>query len=124
VGIFGVTLLIYLILILNITGFGGMTLPIINLKSRLVNGAGFILQPWITFFQQFTQAPSVATSVNANGSYTAAEPGILAVIGAIGNVTLQRGSMSVSISDNLIPVAIKDVVTWNGPATVTFFPSF
>ena len=101
-----------------------MTLPVINLKSRLVNGAGFILQPWITFFQQFTQAPSVATSVSANGSYTAKEPGILAIVGAIGNATLQRGSMSVSVSDNLIPVAINDIVTWSGSPTVTFFPSF
>lgn len=99
-----------------------MTLPIVNLKSALVNAKGFILQPWITFFQQFTQAPSKATSVTSN-NYVAAEPGILAVVGAT-TVTLTRGSLSVTITDQLILVAIKDTVSWTGAPTVTFFPSF
>lgn len=102
-----------------------MTLPVVNLKSALVNKAGFILQPWITFFQQFTQAPSRATAVDvSSGSYTAAEPGILFVTGAT-TITLTRGTTTVTTTDNFVPVAIKDTVTFTGGSPVaTFFPSF
>jgi len=107
-----------------------MTLILPNLKSALVNTKGFVLQPWITFFQQFTQAPSQVIDLDVNGSpfsYTAAEPGFLAITGGtISSITLTRGSTTVTVTGDLIPVAIRDVVsiTYSVLPTVQFFPSF
>lgn len=107
-----------------------MTLILPNLKSALVNAKGFVLQPWITFFQQFTQAPSQVIDLNvivSPFSYTAVEPGFLAITGGtISAITLTRGSTTVTITGDLIPVAIGDIVaiTYSVLPTVQFFPSF
>ncbi len=107
-----------------------MTLILPNLKSALVNAKGFVLQPWITFFQQFTQAPSQVIDLNvivSPFSYTAVEPGFLAITGGtISAITLTRGSTTVTITGDLIPVAIGDIVaiTYSLLPTVQFFPSF
>src|SRR5712671_1754122 len=107
-----------------------MTLILPNLKSALVNTKGFVLQPWITFFQQFTQAPSQVIDLAVNVSpfsYTAVEPGFLAITsGTISSVTLTRGSTTITVTGNLIPVAIRDVVSiiYSVIPTVQFFPSF
>ncbi len=107
-----------------------MTLILPNLKSALVNAKGFVLQPWITFFQQFTQAPSQVIDLNVASSpfsYTAVEPGFLVISnGTVSAVTLTRGSTTVTGVGTLVPVAIGDVVaiTYSAAPTVQFFPSF
>jgi hypothetical protein len=101
-----------------------LSLTVPNLQAALTNAKGLVVQPWNTFFQQFVQAPSAASSVSAAGnSYTAKEPGTLSVAGAT-SATFTRGSNSVAVTGSLIPVEINDVVSWVGNATVTFFPRY
>ncbi len=106
-----------------------MTLKLPNLQSALVNAKGFVLQPWISFFQQFTQAPSQVIDLNVNASpfvYTAVEPGILVISGGtISAITLTRGSTTVTIMGSFIPLAIQDMVTitYSVLPIVQFFPS-
>ena len=106
-----------------------MTLILPNLKSALVNAKGFVLQPWISFFQQFTQAPSQVIDLNVTASpfsYTAVEPGILVLSGGtISTITLTRGNTTVTITGSFVPLAIQDMVTitYSVLPTVQFFPS-
>ena len=106
-----------------------MTLILPNLKSALVNTKGFVLQPWISFFQQFTQAPSPVLGLNVSASpfsYTAVEPGILVVSGGIiSTITLTRGNTTVTVMGSFIPLSIQDMatITYSVLPTVQFFPS-
>jgi hypothetical protein len=107
-----------------------MSLPVVNLKSALVNAKGFILQPWITFFQQFVQAPQASMGVTIGSSpfsYVAVEPGLLVASGGtVSGITLTRGSTTVTISGNSVSLEIKDVaeVTYSVAPTLEFFPRY
>jgi hypothetical protein len=100
-----------------------MSLPVVNLQSALVNAKGIILEPWIQFFQQFVQKPTAASAQSVNASYTAKEPGSLSVVGGTA-LQITRGSTTVAVTGNFIPVEIGDVVSWTGGATVVFFPRY
>jgi hypothetical protein len=100
-----------------------LSLSVPNLQSALVNAKGIVLQPWITFFQQFVQTPSAAMQQSANSSYTAKEPGTVSIAGGTA-IMFTRGSTAVSVTGNLMPVEIGDVVSWSGPATIVFFPRY
>jgi hypothetical protein len=108
-----------------------MTLRIYNLTSALVDKVGKIIQPWNTFFQQFTQKPQSASVVTASASpftYTAGEPGQLTVIGgAITSLVLARGSVTVNITgQKQINLEIGDSLTiiYTGLPTITFFSRY
>lgn len=100
-----------------------MSLTVPNVQSALVNTAGLVLQPWISFFQQFVQAPSAATPQSVNSSYTAKEPGTLSVVGGT-LLHVTRGSTTIATTSDFIPIEIGDVVTWAGAATIIFFPRY
>ena len=82
-----------------------MTLRIYNLVQPLVDRVtGTILQPWNSFFQQFTQAPPQGKLVDVGVSpytYTAKEPGQLIIgdDGTINSIKMQRGGL---ITVNLV----------------------
>lgn len=105
--------------------------PVINLQSPLVDGQGFIQDPWTAFFQQFTQAPSGAMSVIVTASpfsYTTKEPGFINVSGGIvSTVALIRGTVTIDVTgQKLIPVQIKDIikVTFTVLPLIKFLPNF
>lgn len=96
-----------------------MTLPVPNLSSAIVDKTGKIIQPWYSWFQQFSQKAPAVSGASAN-PFTANANGTLILTGATG-VTLTRGSVDISLTgQRIIPISIGDTVSWTGPATVQF----
>lgn len=105
--------------------------PLPSLSSWLVDKSGRLLNPWISFLQQFVQAPPAFASVTVGASpfaYEAAEPGTLAITGGtVSDVSLTRGTDTISFgSIKTISVAINDTVTitYSVLPTVQFIPSY
>jgi len=105
-----------------------MTQPVANLQAPLVKvkdskgnviGTGTIIQPWNSFFQQFTQAAPAVANVTQN-PFTANAKGTLILSGASA-ITLTRGSVSINLTgQQIIPISIGDTVSWTGSATAQF----
>lgn len=79
--------------------------------------AGKILQPWISFFQQFVQAPPQAQALVPGSSpfdYVPNTKGNLFIIGGtVTGITLIRGSTTIVLdpATEIVPVSINDMVT-------------
>lgn len=111
-----------------------MTLRVYNLVQPLVDRiTGTILQPWNSFFQQFTQAPGQSTVVDVTASpftYTAKEPGQLLIgdDGNINSITMTRGRVSTVtlIKSGLYVLEIGDGLTidYVVKPTVYFFSRY
>jgi hypothetical protein len=108
-----------------------VTLPFVNLNSRLVDAQGRVLDPWSSFFQQFTQAPTAALNILLNGSpfsYTAKEQGLITIEGAgLTDVKLIRGSINIDLlTTRAIPVKIKDtiIISYSSLPILTFLPDY
>lgn len=108
-------------------------IPLPNTLAPFVNKLGQIIRPWNSYLQQFTQQPPSVTSVTVSASpfsYTAREPGNLAITGGtISQISLIRGNVTISFgagSNKIIPVGINDVVTitYSVLPTVSFLPSY
>lgn len=105
--------------------------PLPNTLSSYVDKLGRMAQPWISYLQQFTQSPPNVMSVNVTSSpfsYTAREPGTLAITsGTVSSTILTRGSINIDITGTkLIPVGINDTVTvtYEGLPTIQFIPAY
>lgn len=101
--------------------------------SQFVDKAGKIIQPFISYLQQFTIAPPAFASVIVGSSpfsYTAKEPGNLYISGGtVSAITLTRGNDTITLSTTrplLIPVAIEDTVliTYTVLPNLKFIPSY
>lgn len=103
-----------------------------NSLARFVDRAtGFILQPWIAYLQQFTQAPPRFVQVIVDispFSYTAKEPGFVVISdGTVSAISLIRGTDTLDFTGQAqIPVSINDVVeiTYSVLPTMTFIPIY
>lgn len=102
-----------------------------NTISPFVSRVGRILNPWIQYLQQFTQAPPnfMAATVSASPfSYTAKEPGFIIITGGtISAVHLIRGSININLTgQKIIPVSINDTVitTYSVLPTIQFIPIY
>jgi len=99
--------------------------PIVSVKNRNGDeiGKGFVIAPWNSFFQQFTQkaaASSVPTS-----PFTPNTQGNLFFTSGTPVITLTRGSLVLTLTgQKIIPVAVGDSVTWSGATTVNFLGTF
>jgi hypothetical protein len=106
--------------------------PLPNLLAKFVNDLGRIIPPWNSYLQQFTQAPPNFMAQTVSGSpfsFTATEPGMIAISGGtVIAVTLTRGATVINLgaTPKLIPVAIADTVTitYSVLPTISFIPSF
>lgn len=103
-------------------------LPVPSLSSALVKvtdgrgniiGKGYVIPPWNSWFQQFSQsAPSVATiAVGVSPfSYTANSNGNLIISGGtVSNISLIRGTTTIVIATStaiprIVPISIGDTV--------------
>lgn len=99
--------------------------------SPFVGKMGKVISPWIQYLQQFTQAPPTILAVVPNGSpfsYTAKEPGLVAVSGGtVSAISLTRGVVTIDVTGvKLIQVSINDVVevTYSVLPTIRFIPSY
>lgn len=105
-----------------------MTLPVSNLNAPMVSvkdkngneiGKGFIISPWNSFFQQFTQKAPAVAAVNQN-PFTANANGTLILKGAT-TITLTRGSTNITLTGQIIiPISVSDTVSWTGPGIGQF----
>lgn len=109
--------------------------PLPNLGAAIANNLGKLLQPWVSYLQQFTQAPPDFADVSLGGSpflYIAKEPGTIFVSGGtVSSITLTRGRITIIIATStatprLIPVGIEDSVsvTYSVLPTIQFIPAY
>lgn len=102
-----------------------MTSPVPNLQAAIVNirgGLGFLVPPWNSFFQQFTQPAPAVANINVGASpFTANAKGTLIIKGAT-TITLTRGGAIISLTGQIIiPISINDTVSWTGvPTSIQF----
>lgn len=103
---------------------------IVNVNGRKLEGKGFLISPWNSFFQQFAQqAPDVieteltgspfSITFNANGTY-------IVTGGIISAITLTRGSVAIDLTGQvIIPIRIGDMltVTYSVVPTLQFLPN-
>jgi len=101
-----------------------MTQPVLNLNSPIAevrkgaNGLlkAFLIPPWNSFFQQFTQPAPAVAAVALDGSpftFTPNSNGNLIVTGGtISNISLMRGTVTINLTgERVIPLAINDTVS-------------
>lgn len=109
-----------------------MTSPLPNMLAALVdvrNGKGYIIDPWNSFFQQFTQQAPASVGITGTSplTYTANVKGNLLVIGGtISNISLIRGSTTFNLTgQTIIPISIGDtvVITFSVTPTIAFLGS-
>lgn len=107
--------------------------PFYTTIAKFVNSAGNILQPWISYLQQFTIAPPPFSTVIVGSSpfaYKSKEPGNIYITGGVVSaISLTRGTVTLSLVTTrpiLIPVAVDDIitVTYTGLPTIKFIPSY
>ncbi len=104
------------------------TLPVPNIQSAIVSvksadgkeiGKGFVIPPWNSFFQQFSQQAPAVRNITAN-PYTANTNGNAILTGAT-TINLKRGIVTINLNgQRIIPISIGDTLSWTGPATVQF----
>lgn len=109
------------------------TRPVLNLQSAIADvkgpngqsiGKAYLVSPWNSFFQQFTQqAPAIADVTSLGSPFTANQNGTVILTGATA-VSLTRGIITINLTgERIIPISIGDTVSWLGPATVQFLGS-
>jgi hypothetical protein len=100
-----------------------MTLPVPNQKSPIAQvkgqdgkaiGFAFLIAPWNSWFQQFSQPAPKIVSVTSS-PFTANANGTLILNGSAA-IVLTRGSDSINLAGAsvIIPIAIGDTVSWTG----------
>lgn len=111
-----------------------MTQPVLNLISPIaeVKQQGgkllaFLIPPWNSFFQQFTQPAPQVMAVALTGSpftFTPNSNGNLIVTGGtISNISLVRGADTINLTgQRVIPLAINDsaIITYSVAPTLQF----
>lgn len=102
-----------------------------NSLSALVNKSLLCVNPWFTYFRQFSIAPSPIKTVDVGVSpfaYTVKEPGSVFVTGGtVSLVQFTRGQVTLTLTTNtLIPVCIGDIITVTHSVlpTIKFLPNY
>ncbi len=104
-----------------------MTLPVPNLQAAIAEvkkdpkGAlkAYLIPPWNSWFQQFSQ-PAPAVQAVIASPFTANAIGNVIIQGAA-TIALTRGSTVFNLTgETIIPIGIGDILSWTGGATVSF----
>lgn len=109
-------------------------LPFPRLDSPLTDASGHISELWRQFLNTIWNRINGAAGGNIAAitvgaspySYTAASGGVLSIQGGtVSQVTIKRGSTTVTISTGLVPMRTNDVVaiTYSAVPTVNFIPT-
>lgn len=104
----------------------------VTINGRSYKFNTYLIPPWNSFFQQFTQAPPPMLGINIGASpftYEAKEVGnVLISGGTLTDVALIRGNDTVSIGPvRLVPVGVRDLVRISYsviPTTIKFVPTY
>lgn len=109
--------------------------PFYSTIQEFVDSNRRVVQPWISYLQQFTINPPPFAPITVGISpfgYEAKEPGNVFISGGtVSGITLTRGSDTITVAPStanprLIPVAVNDIitVTWSVLPTMKFIPSY
>lgn len=100
-----------------------MTQPLPNMQAaiaRVKGGMAYLVPPWNSFFQQFTQPAPAVASVTLS-PFTANANGTVIFTGGAPVITLTRGTDNIVLTgQRIIPISVGDTVTWVGATTVQF----
>lgn len=102
----------------------------ININGKKLTGEAFIVTPWNSYLQQFTQNPPAVMNIDVDVSPFSITPnahGTLIITGGtISNITLSRGTTDINLTgQKIIPIRISDTVsiTYSVLPTVQFLPN-
>ena len=109
------------------------TLP--SIYQRFVDAAGQIIQPWISYLEQFTTPPPPFMDIDVEASpfeYICREPGNIYISGGtVSSITLTRGADTITVAPDtsvprIIPVGINDIVevTYTVLPTMKYIESY
>ena len=104
-----------------------MTQPVPNQNAPIAeikkNARGqlmaYLITPWNSFFQQLVQPAPAVVDVTLPSPFTANANGTVFFTGAT-TVTMTRGSISIVLTDHIVPISIGDTLSWTGAPTVQF----
>ena len=103
---------------------------VVNINGRNIEGKGFLLSPWNSFFQQFVQIAPLPIDIELAASPFVISPGangtITLVGGTITSITLTRGAVNMILgSQRIVPIRIGDSieVTYTGTPNIRFLPN-
>lgn len=107
------------------------TLPVPNQQSAIASvkapngdviGQAFIIPPWNSWFQQFSQKAPAIASVAAS-PFTANANGTFIITGTA--IVLTRGTIAIALGDGqkIIPISIGDTVSWGTVSAAQFLGS-
>lgn len=97
-----------------------MTLPVPNLRASLVDKMGKLIQPWNSWFQQFSQDAPAVKDVTPTGTpfnYEPNEIGFMIVSGGtVSSIQLYRGATPILIATStatpvLVPMSLGDIIS-------------
>lgn len=102
------------------------TRPVPNSQSaigQVKDGMVYLVAPWISFFQQFTQKAATIVDVSSNSPYKPNQTGTIIITGGTG-IILNRGDININLANGqaVIPMAIGDTLSWTA-GTVKFLGS-
>jgi hypothetical protein len=99
------------------------------INGQKFEGKGFIIPPWNSYLQQFTQKPSAVITQEVSASPYNLTPNangkIIITGGTISEILLIRGATSIDITGKMIiPIRIEDTiqVTYSVLPTIYFLP--
>lgn len=100
-----------------------MTQPVYNMLAPLVkikDGFGYLVSPWNSLFQQFTQ-PAPAVETVPTSPFTPNSNGTVIFTGGAPAITFTRGTVSIILTgQRVIPLSVGDTISWTGATTVQF----
>jgi hypothetical protein len=113
--------------------FPNMLAPLVNVKGSdgKMIGQGFVIPPWNSWFQQFSQAPAGVAVITAGGSpfsYTPNDQGTVIISGGtVSNISLIRGTTTIPLftstaAPRSVTVSIGDtvIITYSVKPTIQF----
>lgn len=89
------------------------TRPVPNIKAQVVDKAGFLISPWLQFFQQFVQKAPTIIDISSLSPYQANQNGTIIITGGTG-ISITRGTDTIALANGqaIIPISISDIVTF------------
>jgi hypothetical protein len=103
-----------------------MQAPLVNVKGPdgKVIGQGYVIPPWNSWFQQFSQPPAAVQNITVGASPFAFQPNdqgqVVISGGAISLITLTRGSAVLTLFTSAIAIPRVVLVSIGDIVTITY----
>lgn len=99
------------------------TRPVPNLSAKMVDENGYVISPWMQWFQQFVQKAPTIVDISSLSPYQANQNGTIIITAGTG-IMITRGPDTINLANGqaIIPIAITDIIIW-ASGTVKFLGS-